>query len=246
MSTASKINERFQADLIVLPKLSRSNSNYKYLLTAIDVLSKYAFVFPIKRKKGPDVRAAFEKLFSKTSFKYLQVDKGLEFYNKYVQSLMKDHNVCMYSIYSDKKASVIEAFNRTIMNKIQKYLTYNNTKRFVDVLPDLVNSYNNSVHSATKMKPSSVNENNQMLAWMNAFGKKLKNVKIKQVYNQGDFVRIKIYKNVFDKGYSPNFSNETYVISKVNNSIPITYKLSNNNGEIIGSFYTEELSKIVI
>lgn len=246
VSSASRINERLQADLIVLPKLGRYNSNYKYLLTVIDCLSRYAYVFPLRTKTGLDVAEQFKRLLQVIKFKYLQTDWATEFYNKHVADLFKKYNVKLYSIYSDKKCSLVERFNRTLMTKISKYLSHNKTKRYIDVLPQIVSNYNNSIHSATLTAPANVTESNQMEAWFNSVGKKYSTLKQKIKFKVGDCVRIKVYKQLFDKGYNQNFSEKIYKISDVHLSTPVTYSVSDNGENVLGIFYAEELSKVNI
>ena len=76
------------------------------------------------------------------------VDKGKEFYNKDVKKL-----VSLYSTENEEKSCVIERFNRTIKEKMFKYFSANNTRKYIDVLELLVDQYNNTIHSSIKMTP---------------------------------------------------------------------------------------------
>ena len=76
------------------------------------------------------------------------VDKGREFYNKYVRKLVE-----LYSTENEEKSCVIERYNRTIKDKIFKYFSANSTRKYIDVLDKLVYQYNNIVHSSIKMTP---------------------------------------------------------------------------------------------
>lgn len=244
MVTSPKINNLWQGDLIILDKLSGSNNGFKYLLTLIDVLSRYAYIIPIKKKNGETLAKSFDDLFKKNKCKYLQVDFGTEFYNQNVKKVMKKHNVTMFSTYSNLKASVVERFNKTIMNKIQKYLNHNGTKRYIDQLDNILKSYNYTVHSRIGIAPVSVNELNQLQVWHKSFEPLHAVKKEKNLLKKNDYVRIKINKNVFEKGYKPTFSNSIYYISDVLNTVPVMYKLSDSNGQVLGSFYKNELSKL--
>ena len=105
---------------------------------------------------------------------------------------------------------------------------------YVDVLDDIVNKYNNTVHKTTKMKPIEVT--NDSFAEYNEESNKRD-----PTFKVGDHVRIFKYKNIFAKGYASNWSEEVFVINKINNTVPWTYAISDLNGEeITGSFYEKE------
>ena len=117
------INEIFAADLVEMQKFVRLNKGYRYLLTCIDIFSKFAWVIRLKDKKGINVKNALEKIFKQRKCKYLWTDRGKEFYNKQVQDLLKENDIKLYSTYnSEIKSSVIERFNRTFKNMMYKNL----------------------------------------------------------------------------------------------------------------------------
>ena len=106
---------------------------------------------------------------------------------------------------------------------------------YFDVLDDIVNKYSNTVHRTIKMKPIDVT-NDSFAEYNEESNKKDPKFKI------GDHVRISKYKNIFAKGYTPNWSEEVFIVSKINNTVPWTYAISDMNGEdITGSFYEGEL-----
>ena len=143
----------------------------------------------------------------------------------------------MYSIFNEGKSVVAERFIRTLKNKIFKHMTAISKNVYFDVLEDIVNKYNNTIHRTIKVKPIEVTDDS--LAEYNEESNK-RNPKFKV----GDHVRISKYKNVFAKGCAPNWSEEYFVIKKVKNTVPWTYVINDlNNEEIIGSFYEKELQK---
>ncbi|RWS21323.1 hypothetical protein B4U80_03489, partial [Leptotrombidium deliense] len=143
----SAIDEQWQADLVDLQEFAAKNNGYKYLLTAIDLFSKYAFAVPIKNKKAETVVAAFEKIFKRRIPLKLQTDKGKEFINSSLQKFLKNNHVKFFTSHNDViKCSVVERFNRTLKSKMFKYFTANGTRKYIDVLQDFLNSYNNSYH----------------------------------------------------------------------------------------------------
>ena len=108
---------------------------------------------------------------------------------------------------------------------------------YFDVLDDIVNKYNNTVHRTIKMKPIDVTFDS--FAEYNEDSNK-KDPKFKV----GDHVRISKFKNIFAKGYTPNWSEEVFIINTIENTVPWTYVISDLNGEVItGSFYEKELQK---
>jgi len=119
----------------------------RYLLTCIDVFSKRAYSVSIRTKSARDVVVAFEKIFSDRKCNMVQSDKGKEFLNAAFQSMLQSHGIHFYTSENDEiKASVVERFNRTLKTKMYRYFTHANTRRYVDVLDDLLHSYNNTYH----------------------------------------------------------------------------------------------------
>ena len=131
---------------------------------------------------------------------------------------------------------VAERFIRTLKNKLCKHMTATGKNVYYDVLDDVVNEYNNTKHNTIKMKPIDVGDNKRM--YIDENNEKDSTFKV------GDRVRISKFKNIFAKGYTPNWSTEIFIINKVNDTVPYTYNLKDLNGEeIIGSFYDSELQK---
>ena len=122
------------ADLVDMASYSRSNSGYKYLLTVIDVFSKYGWIVPLKIKTGKEVAMAFQQLFTNnTPPSRLWTDKGTEFYNQHVKRVLAASNVTLYSTENEEKSSVVERWNKTMKNIMWKYFTANNTQKYIDV-----------------------------------------------------------------------------------------------------------------
>ena len=146
----------------------------------------------------------------------------------------------MYSTYNEGKSVVAERFIRTLKNKLHKHMTTTGKNVYYDVLDDVVNKYNNTKHSTIKMKPIDVGDNNKRV-YVDEHNEKDSRFKV------GDRVRISTFKNIFAKGYTPNWSKEIFVVNKINNTVPYTYNIKDLNGEeIIGSFYDRELQKSIL
>ena len=114
------IDEIWSADLVFMDKLSKWNKGFKYLLTVIDVFSKFAWVVPLKDKKGSSITTAFADIIKKYKRKpeYLWVDKGSEFYNKTFKEWLLQNDIELYSTFNEGKAVVIERFNRTLKSRM--------------------------------------------------------------------------------------------------------------------------------
>ena len=237
------IDEIFAADLVEMQKFAKLNKGYRYLLTCIDIFSKYSWVIPLKDKKGINVKNALQKIFIQRSPKFLWTDRGTEFYNKQVQDLLNENNIKLYSTNnSEIKSSVIERFNRTFKNMMFKKFTENNNTIFYNIIDDLVNEYNNKYHSTIKMSPieGSKKINEKKIRNIYDFKKTTKPGKFKI----GDRVRLSLEKNIFEKSYETNWTEEIFEIYDIKYSNVPYYYLKDLNGEKIhGSFYEQELQK---
>ena len=204
-------------DLADMQSLSRKNKGIKYLLCAIDLFSKYAFVIPLKDKKGISIVNAFDKIIKQSERKpnKIWVDQGSEFYTSNFKKWLSDKNIIMYSTYNEGKSVVAERFIRTLKNKLYKHMTATSKNVYYDVLDDIVNKYNNTKHNTIKMKPIDVKNNKRV--YIDDHNKKDSRLKV------GDRVRISKFKNVFAKGYIPNWSTEIFIVDKINDTVPYTY-----------------------
>ena len=252
------IDEQWQMDLADLTKLSRYNSGFKYILTCIDVLSKFAFVQPLKTKTGRELSVVMKRMFQQRTPKLIHTDQGTEFLNTHVKRLLKEHgNIKLFFTYSERKASIVERFNRTFKNLMFKYFTKYNTYRYVDVLQDMVERYNNSYHRSIKMNPSEVTKENAPLAWVNLYEKRLRFGKTqaaarrRRILKVGQHVRISIERTVFQKRYEQSWTEEIFIITHVlgggggNGRNPIVYKLKDQADEPLkGVFYRDELQTV--
>ena len=142
-----------------MESLSKYNKGIKCLLCAIDLFSKYAWVAPIKDKKGTSIVNAFKKIISEgRKPNKIWVDQGSEFYNKYFKNVLKINNIEMYSTYYKGKSVVADRFIRTLKNIIFKHMTAISRNVYLDVLDDIVDIYNNTVHKTIKTKPIDVTD----------------------------------------------------------------------------------------
>ena len=228
-------------DLADMQSLRRKNKGFKYLLCAKDLFGKYAFVIPLKDKKGISIVNAFDKIIKQSNRKpnKIWVDQGGEFYNNVFKKWLSDNSIIMYSTYNEGKSVVAERFIRTLKNKLYKHMTPTGKNVYYDVLDDVINKYNNTKHSTIKMKPIDVKVNKRV--YIDEHNEKNSRFKV------GDRVRISKFKNIFAKGSTPNWSKEIFIVNKINDTVPYTYNIKDSiDEEIIGSFYDRELQKSIL
>ena len=238
------VDDIWCSDLVDMQKLSKWNKGYKYLLMVLDLFSKYGWIVPLKTKTGLEVSKAFESIFKKGKPKKLWVDKGKEYYNKNMLDLLAKNNIEIYSTENEEKSSVCERWNRTIKEKMYKRFTMQNNTVYIEILPKILASYNNSKNRSIGMTPNEARKpQNYGKVYFTLYSDLSESQK--PTFKIGDTVRISKYKRkTFDKGYTPNWTEEVFVISEIQPTVPITYKIKDLNGEEIGgTFYREELQK---
>ena len=151
------IDEQWQCDLMDLQALARYNRGNRFVLTVIDILSRYGWARPLKTKRGVEVKKAFQSIFREGRIpQRIQSDQGTEFENRAVRSLFQRYDIELFSVKSAYKAALVERWNRTLKTKLWKYFTANNTYKWTDVLQDLVYAYNHRKHRTIGCTPASV------------------------------------------------------------------------------------------
>ena len=188
-----------------------------------------------KRQKGITIVNAFQSIERKPN--EIWVDQGSEFYSKSFKKWLEDNDIELYSAHNEGKSVVAERFIWTLKNKIYKHMTAASKNVYFDVLNNIVDKYNNTYRNTIKMKSTDVKSNSYAEYNVDSNAKDPK-------FKIGDHVRISKYKNIFAKGYATNWSEEVFVISKINNTVPWTYVINDlNDEEIVGTFYEKELQK---
>ena len=237
------LHDLFQIDLVDMKSRASSNDAYCYILVVVSAFSKYVWAQPLKTKTGPEVSKAMAKILdSTTTPKNLQVDDGKEFYNSSFRSLMEKRGINMYSTYSVLKSSLVERVNRTIKGALFKNFTIKGNQNWTRDLQTIVSRYNDTVHRTIGMKPKEVTLKHEKQLLRSVYRE------TKQVgrsrFNVGDRVRVSKYKHLFEKGYTPNWTTETFTIDRKQATNPRTYLLRDDDGRPIkGGFYEQELQK---
>jgi len=243
------IDDLWQIDLVEMQPYSKVNSGHKYILTVIDVLSKYAWAVPVVDKTGKKVAAAMKSVFDKVRPKHsvprnVQSDLGSEFYNQYFKSLMTLHGINHYSTFTHLKASVVERFNRTLKGWMWKEFGVQGNYKWLKLLPNLLERYNSTVHLTIGMRPKDVKppDEERLVKLLNRPNTALRRSKSR--LSVGDVVRVSKYKTLFAKGFTPSWSTELFTIDSVRRTRPPVYYLRDDRGNTIsGAFYEEELQK---
>ena len=210
------LDDQWVADLVEVQPLAKYNRGIRYLLTVLNVLSKYAWVQPLKAKTGVAFVKAFDKILKQgRQPNRLQTDRGTEFYNRTFQRWVKDHGIDHFSTEGYSKAAVVERFNRTLKERLYRYFTDANTLRFDDALPQLVEGYNATRHRSIGMAPRDVTWDNEEAVWKRLYEKRLKAKRPQPKLKVGDRVRLNKIHRTFEKGYLPGWTEEVFVVHRV-------------------------------
>jgi len=239
----------FMADLIEYTRSSKmkfANRNHVYILVVIDCFSKFVWVKPLKKKNKTITSKAFAEIFDELDNypNTIITDEGKEFYNSDVRKLFDSYQIHHYSIKTRTKASMAERVIRTLKSRIEKYMSENNTRQWIDVLPDIVHGYNHTPHRSTGIAPGEINDDNISEVFKKLYPDLdlLSEPRLKI----GNIVRVLRKKSLFDKGYKQNWSSDVFKIRSVRQKAGVVwYKLTHlNNKSISGSHYYYELRKV--
>lgn len=244
---AKGIDQIWQVDLIDMKKFKTTNSHYTFVLTCIDVFSRFAWVEPLKNKTSLECKKAFERIF-KTGRKpqIIYSDNGKEFMGE-CKKYFKENEIRIIETRSIHKAAMIERFNRTLKEKMFRYFSFSKKTRYIDVLPKLVENYNKSYHRIIKIDPASVNLSNEKQIYKTQYKDLDDEYVVKFKFKIGDYVREIVDKKVFEKGYTPGWSKYIYVITNRLPTQPPTYQIKGLDGrEYDWKYYKEELQKVKI
>lgn len=202
------IDKQWQMDLIDMQQFKKHNGGYAYIMVAIDVFYRFAFAQPLKKKTGEAVTEAFKTMTIKRAPMYLQTDKGKEFLNSTFQKYLKDQGISFFAGEEDDiKCALAERMNATLQGKMWKYFDHANTYNYVDVLQDLIHSYNHTFHTTLAGRPVDVNQANSDRLFYRLYEKvNLKELKQREkqtLLKPGTKVRVLKKRKAFNRGYGP-------------------------------------------
>lgn len=249
----SGVHQQYDMDLCDMSKLRRyrGNRGTRYLLTVIDVFSRFAFVRPLRNKTGKVVAKALEDIMTSGSKpERCRSDKGAEFRCKPVTDLLQRLGVKQYFSTSDLKCQSVERLNQTLKGAIYKWCYQNRSFAYVTVLDELVRGYNHRVHSSLfGLSPSEVNESNQAKLWnlmyvAKAGGEKQRNRMFK--YQEGDLVRVSLARRTFERSYIQKFTSQIYKIRGrvYRENVPVYLLMDLEEEPIKTAFYEPELQRV--
>jgi len=230
------IDAEWQCDLIDLPKLAKVNNGYRYILTIVDIYSRYIWAIGLKNKKAEDVIAAFEKLFADRKPAILSSDNGKEFLNKKMTKFLHENHIFQRTNEpgDHNHMGIIERANKTVKTILFKYSAATGNKNWVNVIESICDGLNHSIHSTTKRRPVDV------VSGL-AVPVKQRDVSVK-IIPEGTEVRIVINKGQFGKGYEARWSKALYTIAGRKGN---RYYIQDKNGERQKKTYKEsELQQI--
>ena len=236
------LNYTTHSDLGDFQSIAQHNDGYRMLLVVVDCYSRYLHVQPLKNKSGPVMVQAMEKVFEEMKKRYgficsrMFTDNGTEYKCAPMQQLFKANKVQHILTKSEIKCALAERMMRTIKDRLYRYFTAKNTKRWVDVIQKFAHAINNSVNRSIKMTPASVKDGDVDESL------DTKTPRPKQ-FKVGDTVRISKARGVFDKGYLPAWTTELFLVKKVKDAThpPYLYLKDLNGEDIEGAFYYPEV-----
>lgn len=236
------------ADLADVSELRTFNNQTRFLLCVVDGFSKKGFVEPLKNKTTTAVRRGFENIFVRTTRrpKQLFTDAGKEFTGKELQIFLGEHNIEFRRAYNtETKAAPAEIFLKNFKRRIYRYLTHHSTNRYLSVLRDFEDSYNNTYHRAIGTTPNSVDHKNMVDIWHRLYDVNQPYSAVKRTFRVGDYVRLAAARTTFQKVYKGAWTAEVFKVVSVRPGQPSAYRVRALDGEaILGTFSPYELQKV--
>ena len=240
------INYLYEIDLVDMSKFKSENDGYTFLICIIDTFSKRAWVYKLKSKSAKSIVAVMKPFLRRNKPAKMNFDQGTEFVNRSFLELLRKHKIKHFHVFSDRKACIVERFNRSLKSRMYRYFTSRGSHRYVDILQDIVRAYNTSYHRSIGMRPVDVTKRNEHIVRRNLYPpivKEKRHSKIK--FKVGDSVRITRKKTTFQRGFDQTYGYEVYKVSSIVNSYPPNYKLVDyKNNPILGSFYSNEIQLV--
>lgn len=265
------IDSMWDGDLADVSNIASHNDGYKFLLVLIDIFSRFLFIVPLKNKQNQTIIEGLKSVFQKGRKPHtLRTDKGSEFKNRWVKTFLHKQGITVIYTQNETKANYAERVIRTMKNLMYRYFMKERTYRYVNVLQDLVNSYNKRPHrSLGSNAPAHVNEDNANEIRLDAFLAGQKKTKPDKKINEkddskkpnkllkkrtkpvfkfkiGDNVRISQLKHAFQRDYQQKWTGEFFKVSAryKRGGIPVYNVKDLDDDPVEGTFYESELQKV--
>ena len=227
-------------DVAYMDKIAKHNNGVKYLLIAVDVLSRYLRVQTLRTMYSKDCVEAFKQMIKTKQPEKVWTDKGTEFKGEF-KTFCENQKIHLYTTENETKSAFAERKIGSLKNIIYRYLEEKWTWNYIKELPNFVNITNSRVNRVTKLAPNKVFKKHEPFLISIA----LDNNEYKPRFEEGDLVRIAKPDDTFRKGYTQNFTDEVFTVLRLATTSPPTYNLiDSNNVKILGKFYEPELVQV--
>ena len=248
---------QFDADTVSMVRYVKDNNGYRYILILIDVLSRYAWTFPLKSLTGKEMVRALTQTLVKLPQK-LRTDSGSECANSPVKSYLKSKGVDIFHTHNEKKANYAERLIQTLKTKITKYLQHTKSFKWVDILPKITESYNKTYHRSIQMSPAAAMRTDDVKLWIGQYNPVSKRVKkepnkpsrVREGYKfkLGDTVKLAFNRSTVERAYDEKWTDEYFIVTgRVIKQGICMYTIKDfDNDPVKGSFYESEMQKILI
>ena len=257
------IDEEYQMDLADLSKWKKYNDNYAYILVAIDAFPRFLYTYPLKDKTAETVVQALIVFLKQTRRPRVSVytDKGREWVNTKIENLFSEYGLKHFkSQNSDVKASMAERVILDLKRHLTRYMSENETYRYIDVLNYFTTAHNYTFNRVIGMEPIQVTRENEKELWRHLYlkdpklNKKSHGISVPQggsknlSIEKGDYVRISYARHPFTRGYQDQWTGEFFQVYKliVRDGHRIFFLREFNGDPIVGGFYEQEIQKIII
>ena len=245
------IDDQWEMDLMDMVLYAKENDNVRYVLLIIDVFSKFIWLRALKNKTGAEVKEAIQDVLNDNRRpSRVRTDKGKEFLAGTIQRFFKEQDIRHFTSHNELKANISERAIKTIKAKIQRYMTYKQTFRFIDHLQDFAYSYNSTRHSSIGMAPENVSKENEVRVWHRLYwpSVQLQTKSTRFKFEVGDYVRLTYLRRTFQREYDQKWTGEIFEVSRkyIRGGLPIYNVQDFNREDIQGSFYQDELQRVII
>ena len=248
------VDYQWDVDTANMTFYKKENDGNAFFVLAIDILSKFIWTVPLRTTTGQEMVLALKRMFA-TGRKptHLRSDQGTEFVNRNVKALLKKEGVTFFVTHNVVKASYAERAIKTIKSRLVRYMTHKQTHRWIDILPKVTESYNQTYHRSIKRSPQSVKPTDSVELWkrqydtipMSNSNRRHVSAVAKFKYKVGDLVRVSYLRRPFQREYDERWSRELFVVNQrfMSDNIP-QYFLKDYAGELVsGTFYSNQLKK---
>ena len=247
-------NKQWDADTGNYAKWAKENEGYAYFLLCIDIFTRYVWTRPLKTLQGKEMEEVLQQLFQEAGPKILRTDGGSEFNNARVKKLLKDEHIEHIVTLNETKANYAERAIKTIKMKLSKYMYNGQTRKWVKVLDDVTQSYNNSFHRSIGISPAEAMKLTDEEIWVNQYltEKEPKKKRLKRQtpykFKIGDQIKLSFLKRPFERAYDQTFTGEVFTITEraMKQGIPVYSIKDYENDPISGHFYEEEMQKVIL